>query len=135
MTNYRTIFTAITISAFALISCSDEPQPDTTSGSNSNSSIVELEKDPYEMMHVAFEDSPEIDKIKPLIEAVMDNYTLPKTNENKLKVGSMLVSLRKASAVGVTEMEILKHIYQHGSNQISLPDQAAISMNYLETNK
>jgi len=40
-----------------------------------------------------------------MLEAVIENYDLPKTDEYRLKVGSMLVSLRKASAVGLTEME------------------------------
>lgn len=87
------------------------------------------------MMQVAFEGSPEISKIKPMLEAVLEKYDLPKTDEYRLKVGSMLVSLRKASAVGVTEMEILKHIYQNGSNKISLPDQAGLSATLLETSK
>jgi hypothetical protein len=86
-------------------------------------------------MQVAFKGSPEISKIKPMLEAVIENYDLPKTDEYRLKVGSMLVALRKASAVGVTEMEILKHIYQNGSNKISLPDQAGISATLLETSK
>jgi len=97
-------------------------------------SIVE-EKDPYEIMEVAFEGYPEISKIKPMLEAVLEKYDLPKTDEYRLKVGSMLVSLRKESVLGVTEMEILKHIYQHGSNKISLPFQAAISATLLESRK
>ncbi|MGB4204101.1 MAG: hypothetical protein WBJ84_00595 [Bacteroidales bacterium] len=93
------------------------------------------EKDPYEIMEVAFEGYPDISKIKPMLEAVLEKYDLPKTDEYRLKVGSMLVSLRKESVVGVTEMEILKRIYQHGSNQISLPVQAAISATILESKK
>jgi len=59
------------------------------------------------MMQVAFKGSPEISKIKPMLEAVIEKYDLPKTDEYRLKVGSILVSLRKASAVGVTEMKFL----------------------------
>ena len=84
-------------------------------------------------MHIAFEGYPEVSEIKPMLEAVMDNYSFPKTDDTRLKVGNMLVVLRKASAVGVTEMQILKHIYQHGSNKISLPDQAGLSATLLET--
>jgi hypothetical protein len=86
-------------------------------------------------MHIAFEGYPEISEIKPMLEAVMDNYSFPKTDDNRLKVGNMLVALRKASEAGVTEMQILKHIYKYGSNKISLPEQAGLSATLLETNK
>jgi hypothetical protein len=137
MTNIKFISIAVLIMLALLTSCSSNSSSSssTSSSSSDDSTSIVAEKDPYEIMHIAFEGSPEVDKIKPLIEAVMNNYQLPLTNENKLKVGSMLVSLRKASAVGVTEMEILKHIYQHGSNKISLPDQAGISATLLETSK
>lgn len=156
MTNFKAnLLSAFILLAF-LASCSNNSSTDNSSSKTdySNSEIDRsdnnnstqtyktpertssvAEKDPYEIMEVAFEGSPEISKIKPMLEAVIENYDLPKTDEYRLKVGSMLVSLRKASAVGVTEMEILKHIYQHGSNQISLPDQAGISATLLETSK
>lgn len=148
MTNIKSNLTAIIIASVLLTSCSNSSSTDySSSPSNeaSNSTAPSYttpertsssnEKDPYEMMQVAFEGSPEISKIKPMLEAVLEKYDLPKTDEYRLKVGSMLVSLRKASAVGVTEMEILKHIYQNGSNKISLPDQAGLSATLLETSK
>lgn len=159
-----TIAQIITISfAFALyISCSGNPTKSssatvtpesdnttttsatTSSSTTSNSTYASSvssngssisEKDPYEVMHVAFEDSPEIDKIKPLLEAVMATYGFDKTDDNRLRVANMLVTLRKKSAAGVTEMELLKHIYQHGSNRLSLPEQAALSSISLEQSK
>lgn len=156
MTNFKSRLVSAIILLSLLTSCSNNSSTDNSSSktdyskndtekSNDNaptstyktpertSSVAE--KDPYEIMEVAFEGSPEISKIKPMLEAVIEKYDLPKTDEYRLKVGSMLVSLRKASAVGVTEMEILKHIYQHGSNKISLPDQAGISATLLETSK
>lgn len=81
--------------------------------------------DPYEMMHSVFIGNPEI---KPLVEGVLKKYTLPATDEYRLKVGSMLLSLRKYNEGKITEMELLKHIYQYGSNRISLPDQAGLSV-------
>jgi PBP1b-binding outer membrane lipoprotein LpoB len=148
MTNIKSNLTAIIIASVFLTSCSNSSSTDyssSPSNETSNSTTPSYttpertsssnEKDPYEMMQVAFEGSPEISKIKPMLEAVLEKYDLPKTDEYRLKVGSMLVSLRKASAVGVTEMEILKHIYQNGSNKISLPDQAGLSATLLETSK
>ncbi len=113
---------------------SSESKPSTYSSSDNLSSSVS-EKDPYEIMHVAFEGSPEIEKIKPMLESVMETYSFDKTDDNRLKIGNMLVTLRQSSAVGVTEMEILKHIYQHGSDKITLPEQAGISATLLETSK
>lgn len=148
MTNIKSNLTAIIIASVLLTSCSNSSSTDyssSPSNESSNSTTPSYttpertsssnEKDPYEMMQVAFEGSPEFSKIKPMLEAVLEKYDLPKTDEYRLKVGSMLVSLRKASAVGVTEMEILKHIYQNGSNKISLPDQAGLSATLLETSK
>ena len=148
MTNIKSNLTAIIIASVLLTSCSNSSSTDyssSPSNESSNSTTPSYttpertsssnEKDPYEMMQVAFEGSPEISKIKPMLEAVLEKYDLPKTDEYRLKVGSMLVSLRKASAVGVTEMEILKHIYQNGSNKISLPDQAGLSATLLKTSK
>ena len=157
MTNFKSHLLSAFILLLFLFSCSNNTSTENSSRkTDDNSSKIDksdsnvttptnktpertsssvAEKDPYEMMQVAFEGSPEISRIKPVLEAVIQKYDLPKTNEYRLKVGSMLVSLRKASAVGVTEMEILKHIYQHGSNQISLPDQAGISARLLETSK
>lgn len=148
MTNIKSNLTAIIIASVLLTSCSNSSSTDyssSPSNETSNSTTPSYttpertsssnEKNPYEMMQVAFEGSPEISKIKPMLEAVLEKYDLPKTDEYRLKVSSMLVSLRKASAVGVTEMEILKHIYQNGSNKISLPDQAGLSATLLETSK
>lgn len=89
------------------------------------------DEDPYEMMHAVFMGNPEISEIKPLIEGVLKKYTLPVTNEYRLKVGNMLLSLRKLNNDKVSEMELLKHIYRFGSNRISLPDQAGLSMTIL----
>lgn len=47
----------------------------------------------------------------------------------------MLVALRKESAVGVTEMEILKHMYQNGDASKDIKMQAAESMLILEQTK
>lgn len=134
MINFKLKSIAILVAIAILTFCSNNTSSDNSTSSSSSSTSV-AEKDPYELMHLAFVGSPEVSEIKPMLDAVMDKYNFPKTNDNRLKVGNMLVALRKASPVGVTEMEILKHIYQEGSNQISLPDQAGISATLLETSK
>ena len=78
--------------------------------SPSSSSITD--KDPYEVIHIAFEGFPDKEDVQPMLEAVMKRYNMTVTNDNIIKVGNMLVTLRQDSKVGVTEMEILKHIYQ-----------------------
>lgn len=89
----------------------------------------------YEMMTAVFIGHPSISKIKPLMEGVMEKYKLPNTEENRKKVSSMLVALRERSAVGVTEMEILKHMYQKGNPNIKITEQAGISFTILEHTK
>ena len=86
----------------------------------------------YDMLHVVFEGMPDVEKIKPLIEAVMKKYDVVINNDNVQRVGSMLLSLKKSSAIGVTEMDILQHIYQNGTSAVKLPEQAAISATLLE---
>ena len=89
----------------------------------------------YSMMEVAFEGNPSTSEIKPMMEEVMKSYNLDVNEENLQKVASMLVSLRKESKVAVTEMEILKNIYQKGDRNVPLTTQAAISLMNLEQTK
>ena len=91
--------------------------------------------DAYSMMETAFEGYPAKSEIQPIMQSVLNKYNLEESEENLQKVGSVLVSLRKQSVLGVTELEILKHIYQHGSSSISFPGQAAISATILEKTK
>lgn len=105
----------------------------TTSTPSSNSAIAD--KDPYEVIHIAFEGFPDKEVVQPMMEAVMKRYNMTITNDNILKVGNMLVVLKQESKVGVTEMDILKHIYQKGSASITLPEQAGISSVLLEQSK
>jgi len=104
-----------------------------SSASASNSEIAD--KDPYEVIHIAFEGFPDKEEVQPIMEAVIKRYNMTITNDNILKVGNMLVVLKKESKVGVTEMDILKHIYQKGSASVTLPEQAGISSTILEVTK
>jgi hypothetical protein len=92
-------------------------------------------EDPYEIMRIAFVGYPDKAEIRILVETVLAKYGYPITDEYKLKISSMLVSLRKASSRGVTEMEILRHINKYGSTSVSLPDQAGISAVLLAIDK
>lgn len=105
----------------------------TMTSSSTPSQIAD--KDHYKVIHMAFDGFPDKEDIQPMLEAVMKRYNIPTTNDNILKVGNILVVLRKESNVGVTEMEILKHIYQKGSSAITLPEQAGISSVLLEQSK
>jgi len=115
-------------------SSSTSTAPSTQSPSSSSTSSI-ADKDPYEVIHIAFEGFPDKEEVQPMLEAVMKRYGMTVTNDNIIKVGNMLVTLRQDSKVGVTEMEILKHIYQKGSSSITLPEQAGVSSVLLEQSK
>lgn len=91
--------------------------------------------DAYTMMETAFEGYPRKSEIQPIMQKVMQMYGYPETEENLQKFGSVLISLRKNSVLGITEMDILKHVYQFGSTDITFDQQAAISSVYLEKYK
>jgi hypothetical protein len=112
-----------------------ETESNVSNETESNTNSENSTPNAYTMMEVAFEGNPSTSDIQPLMEQVMKNYNLDVNEENLQKVASMLVSLRKKSLVSVTEMEILKNIYQKGSTEIPLPTQAAISLMNLEKTK
>jgi maltose-binding protein MalE len=131
--NKKTMIWAIMILVLSTaIACSsnDQSQSSTTSSTSTTDS-----EDPYYMMHIAFEGMPEIEEFKPMLDAVMERYGIESNRENLLKVGNVLVTLRKESKVGVTEAELLKHIYQRGSSQVTFPEQAGASAVILEKTK
>lgn len=86
----------------------------------------------YEMLHVVFEGNPDRTAIKKLMTAVMTKYNIDENYENLNRCGSALLSMKKSSAIGVTEMQILKHMYQYGDAVQTFPNQAAISATLLE---
>lgn len=91
--------------------------------------------DAFEKIHIAFEGMPEIEKVKPILEAVMTRYNIVINNDNVLKCANVLVTMKNESKIGVTEMEVLKHMYQRGSSGVDYATQAAISATYLEQTK
>lgn len=112
-----------------------------SSAQNASSREVNLTQIPgdnsnaIEKIHIAFDGMPDEESVKKLIEAVMHRYGIIINNENTLRVANVLVTLKNESKVGVTEMDILKHIYQKGTNQLQFSEQAALSATILETNK
>lgn len=96
---------------------------------------LNAQKDPYEIMHVVFEGSPDASSVKKMMEPVIIRYNMPQNDDTRLKIANMLLGLRKQSAVGVTEMDLLKHIYQHGYDKVTLAQQAGISATILESTK
>lgn len=62
----------------------------------------------YEMMENAFVGNPSQSKIQPLMESVLEKYGKSINEDNLERAASVLVSLRKESKVGVTEMDVFK---------------------------
>lgn len=113
-------------------SLSENSIKDTAKTTGLKSSVLESEVDPYIMMNSVFYGSPKIENIKALMEPVIERYKLPKNDDTRLRVSSVLLELRKSSETGVTEMQILTHIYLYGSDMITFPEQAALSSTLLE---
>lgn len=81
---------------------------------------------------MVFTGRPDKEDIEPQLEAVMNLYNIPITDDNLLKIANMLYVLKKESKVGVTELQILKNIYQTGYTGNTLEYQAALSATLLE---
>lgn len=96
------------------------------------SSINYQQATPYEMMTRVFVGSPSEKEIRTYLEPVMKKHNLSITKDNLIRCSSSLLSLRKSSKKGITEMQILKHMYKNGSSKISFADQAGISATLLE---
>jgi len=132
-------------SALALTSCGNDPGNTELSdtalvygdGIADQSAIVNTGKsadEAYEMLHVVFEGNPDKEALKRSMSAVMAKYGIDENYENLNRCGSALLSMSKSSAIGVTEMQILKHMYQQGDAAQSFPNQVAISAVLLEQN-
>jgi len=89
----------------------------------------------YEAIHYAFEGMPDIEVVKPLLVEVMNQYKIVINNKNTLICSDVLIAMKHRSKVGVTEMEMLKHMYQHGDRNIDFATQLAVSATYLESIK
>ncbi|WP_271785322.1 hypothetical protein [Aquimarina algiphila] len=103
-----------------------------TSSSSDKKITKVYEKSVYEKMELAFIGNPKESEIKPILEKVILFHGSKLTELNREKSASVLISLRKSSKKGITEMDILKHMYNNGTEKISFSDQAAISFTLLE---
>ncbi|MDN5288176.1 MAG: hypothetical protein JWR38_4450 [Mucilaginibacter sp.] len=78
----------------------------------------------YEQFHTIFKGEPSAEDIGRLMDAILDMYHYPKMEQTKQKFGSMFYGLRKNSVAGVSEMELMKYMYQNPNN-IDPPTTAA----------
>ena len=138
----RILFTLCTMLLFSCNSSSDKaiekynrmvPPEGIQVSPTSGSGISNMNA--YEVMETAFEGYPSKEKIKPMLEEVMKRYGMPVNNENLLHAANVLVAMKNESKVGVTEMDVLKHIYQHGSASGDYVTNIAISATILEQTK
>ncbi len=90
--------------------------------------------DEYEIIRVTFTGYPDKEEVQPMLEEVMRRYDFSINRDNILKVSNMLSVLKGKSLVGVSEMQILKHIYQKAIFD-DLATQAAYSATILEQSK
>jgi hypothetical protein len=89
----------------------------------------------YEKIHIAFEGMPDKNVVKPLLESVMKRYKIIINNKNVEGCANVLVLQKNESKIGVSEMEILKDMYQNGDSNNTFPEQAVYSALYLEKTK
>jgi len=93
--------------------------------------------DALSQMCLAFEGSPSSEAIKALLDQVLPLYGLEANEENYSRVGSVLVTLRKESKVGITEMHILSYMAMSGPppTNMEFPDMAALAFTALESSE
>ncbi len=91
------------------------------------------QKDPYEMMSVAFEGRPSKRSIEVMMEAVLKRHGYERNYKNRMGLGSVLIELRKNNNQKIVEMDILRHMYLNGVSRLSIEEQAALSMTLLKS--
>lgn len=108
------------------------PQAQPTKQDKSSSKNVSA----LDQMAVVFEGKPSKEEIKVKLDQAIKLYGLEITEDNYNRAGSALVSLRKASKAGVTEMEILDYmIRSYADNaKMSFADMAGLAATMLEKN-
>lgn len=107
------------------------------SGCNSESTTTNPnELSAYGVMQVAFEGYPDSSEFAPMLDdLILRHFQEEGDRELKLGLGNRLVELRKASLVGVTETEIIKHSYQNWDGKRMLKYQFYLSAQALEKTK
>ena len=89
-------------------------------------------KDALGMMEVVFKGNYSRLQIKTSLDTAMRLYTMPITEENYNKAGSVLVVLRKDT--GIYEMKILNHMIRSyvADVNVTFAEVAALSVTFLE---
>jgi uncharacterized phage-associated protein len=90
---------------------------------------------PYEQFHVVFSGNPSVEEIQNLMDAIIDQYGMENTDKLKHQIASALLSMRNESAIGVTEMDIMKYMYQNPKLDKPLPNAIAEASFILEKTK
>jgi hypothetical protein len=67
----------------------------------------------YEQFHTIFKEEPSAEDIGKLMDAILDQYHMEHTEKNKQRLGSVFYDLRTKSAIGITEMQLMKYVYQN----------------------
>lgn len=88
-----------------MFSGGDNNTPTNTQSNKNTEKNPDLESSAIEMMEVAFIGDYSQGEIKTLLDVTMQLNSLPITEENYQRLGSVLVTLRKE--IGVSEMDIL----------------------------
>lgn len=93
------------------------------------------QEDAYKKIETIFKGSVIKKDIQPMLEDVMTRYKIAINNENLLKTASKLIYMSNKSKVNVTEMDILKHMYQYGNSNETFDSQLLKSFGITETIK
>ena len=70
----------------------------------------------YDTIASAFKGNPKAENVKQLIDTVLKQCNMEVTRDNVTHFAKKLVEKRKANKGGMTEMNILKEMYQHGTS-------------------
>ncbi|MGB5178349.1 MAG: hypothetical protein WBP44_06435 [Gammaproteobacteria bacterium] len=89
------------------------------------------EKEPPKLaldrMSIVFQGKHSIRQIQSRLDHAFRLYGVPITEENYIRYGSILVSLRRDAGSSVTEMEILDHTISAYTPEVQLEEMMAIS--------
>jgi len=95
----------------------------------------EIKPNSYQIISTVFIGNPTQSEIQPMLETILRNYNKPINDDEIMKFANGLLVMRKDSKIGITEMQILKHMYQHFDSKIDMAGQLALSSSLLEMYK
>ena len=86
----------------------------------------------YEQFQTVFKGNPRAEEIQKLMDAIIEQYGMENTDKLKNQIASALLGMSNDSAVGVTEMDIMKYMYQNPQLAKPLPTAIAEAAFILE---